>query len=287
VFESADGLGGSVAGPGTVEVRQHVAGALLQCPSEPAQLGQGCGDAVADRLVQALHQRSASGSVRFAVGGDHALVDAPGRFIFDVVVAGEQRVQSLCLLVAEEVGAGVQGPPGGVEGVCGAAAVPTGVLLDPSAALVQRVAERTTWKGSITATASGSSSVVAVLNPVKPSIATTSSPSRQDCGRAASHCLKTCFERPSSMSSSRAGPVPLRIGGEIDDHGHVLVPAAGVPPHVLPRKRGDPQSTPIAVTPSKRPTSPIRTRLPSARTASLAVFHDTPRPSATRATLRC
>ena len=80
------------------------------------------------------------GSVRFAVGGDHALVDAPGRFNFDVVVAGEQRVQSLCLLVGEEVGAGVQGPPGGVEGVCGAAAVPTGVLLDPSAALVQRVA---------------------------------------------------------------------------------------------------------------------------------------------------
>ena len=85
---------------------------------------KGCGDAVADRLDQALHQRSASGSVRFAVGGDHALVDAPGRFNFDVVVAGEQRVQSLCLLVGEEVGAGVQGPPGGVEGVCGAAAVP-------------------------------------------------------------------------------------------------------------------------------------------------------------------
>ena len=34
-------------------------------------------------------------------------------------------------------------------------------------------------------------------------------------------------------------------------------------------------STPITVTPSNRAGSSIRTRLPSARTASLAVFHDT------------
>src|SRR5665647_1873065 len=64
----------------------------------------------------------------------------------------------------------------------------------------------------ITATASGSSSVVAVLNPVKPSIATTSSRSRQAWGRSASQVLKTCFERPSTMSNSRDGPVASRIG---------------------------------------------------------------------------
>jgi hypothetical protein len=38
--------------------------------------------------------------------------------------------------------------------------------------------------------------------------------------------------------------------------------------------------------PSNRSTSSMRTRLPSARTASLAVFQATPRPSATRATVR-
>ena len=30
------------------------------------------------------------------------------------------------------------------------------------------------------------------------------------CGRPASQVLKTCFERPSTMSSSLAGPVPAR-----------------------------------------------------------------------------
>jgi len=35
------------------------------------------------------------------------------------------------------------------------------------------------------------------------------------------------------MSSSRAGPVWSRIGGEVDDDRDVLVAAAGVPPDVL------------------------------------------------------
>ena len=73
-------------------------------------------------------------------------------------------------------------------------------------------ARRTTWKGSITATASGSSSVVAVLNPVNPSIATTSMPSRQPWWRAASQVLNTAFDRPGTMSSSLPGPVLSRTG---------------------------------------------------------------------------
>src|SRR5260221_12919923 len=72
-------------------------------------------------------------------------------------------------------------------------------------------AKRTTWNGSITVTASGSSSVVAVLKPVNPSIATTSIPSRQSFGRWLSQVLNACLERPWTMSSSRAGPVPSRI----------------------------------------------------------------------------
>jgi hypothetical protein len=53
---------------------------------------------------------------------------------------------------------------------------------------------------------------VAVLKPVNPSIATTSTPSRQDVSRSPSQALNTCFDRPSTISSSRAGPVPSRIG---------------------------------------------------------------------------
>ena len=44
-------------------------------------------------------------------------------------------------------------------------------------------------------------------------------------------------------------------------------------------------STPMTVTPSKRPGSSISRRRPSASTALLAVFHDTANDSATRATL--
>lgn len=75
VFEAAmDGLGGSVAGAGSVEVRQHVRSETLQRPPERAGLAQGTGNAGADRVDQGLYHCAALGSVGFAVGGDHALV---------------------------------------------------------------------------------------------------------------------------------------------------------------------------------------------------------------------
>lgn len=46
-------------------------------------------------------------------------------------------------------------------------------------------------------------------------------------------------------------------------------------------------STPITRTPSSRAGSSISARLPSSSTAAFAVFQDTPKPSATRATVRC
>jgi hypothetical protein len=58
---------------------------------------------VADRADELLHQFAASFPVRFAVGGDHVLVDAPGRFDLDMLVVGEQRGQPLALLVGEKV----------------------------------------------------------------------------------------------------------------------------------------------------------------------------------------
>jgi len=62
----------------------------------------------------------------------------------------------------------------------------------------------------MTATASGSCSLAAVLTPVNPFIATTLIPSRKVVDCAYSHVVNTCFERPSTISSSRAGPVPSR-----------------------------------------------------------------------------
>jgi len=52
----------------------------------------------------------------------------------------EQVCQPGLLLLGEEFGTGVQGPPGAVERVVLAAAVAVDDLLDPASALVQRVA---------------------------------------------------------------------------------------------------------------------------------------------------
>lgn len=91
---------------------------------------------------------------------------------------------------------------------------------------------RVTWKGSITVTKSGSSSTAAVLKPVNPSIATTSIPSRQASSRSLSRVLKTCLERPSTMSSRRA-PGSIADRREVDDDGDVPVTAARMPPDLL------------------------------------------------------
>ena len=71
------------------------------------------------------------------------------------------------------------------------------------------------------------------------------------------------------MSSSRAGPVPSRIG----------VRSMITVTYLSPRRvcRQTCSSTPMTLTPSNRCGSSISTRWPSARTASLAVFHDDPK----------
>ena len=59
--------------------------------------------------------------------------------------------------------------------------------------------------------------------------------------------------------------------------------------YLSPRRvwRQQNSSTPITRTASNRCGFSINTRLPSASTASFAVFHDTLRLSATRATVKC
>src|SRR3546814_17809572 len=90
-FVSAvDGLGGSVAGAGSVEVGQDVGGALLQGPTEGDDLGECLRDVVAERLDQPGHLLATGGTVGFAVGADPVLVDTPGRFDRDVLGFGDQ-----------------------------------------------------------------------------------------------------------------------------------------------------------------------------------------------------
>jgi len=81
-------------------------------------------------------------------------------------------------------------------------------------------------------------------------------PIAPDLGRSASQALNARLERPPTMSSSLAGPVPSRI------------PARPITvTYLSPRRvwRHTCSSTPIAATPSTRCSSSIGTRLPSAR----------------------
>ena len=59
----------------------------------------------------------------------------------------------------------------------------------------------------MTVVASGSSSVVALLKPVKPSIATISLFSRHVWDWEANQVLKTPLDRPGTISKSREGPL--------------------------------------------------------------------------------
>ncbi|SPT55250.1 Uncharacterised protein [Schaalia odontolytica] len=116
----------------------------------------------------------------------------------------------------------------------------------------------------MTALASGSSSAVALLKPVNPSIATISMRLRQVWGWEASQVLKTRLERPGTMSRSREGPLRSWMGVKSKMTVTYLSPY-GVWRHTC-------SSTPMTRTPSHRAGSLISRRAPSARTAVLAAL---------------
>lgn len=102
MFEpSIDGLRRAVAGAGPFEVGQGVSGSLLQGPSDCDDLAQYGWGAGADRVVHGGHQGTSLCAVGVAVGGDHALVDAPGCFYLNVLVPSEQGADTGALLLAQ------------------------------------------------------------------------------------------------------------------------------------------------------------------------------------------
>jgi hypothetical protein len=121
-----------------------------------------------------------------------------------------------------------------MERVALAAAVPAGGLLDAAAALVQSLAgQRTTWNGSITATASGSSSLVAVLksvNPVHRNHLGAVAPGRVWFAEPGlGHLLRSALDH--IQQPRRTGTVP--DWRQACDYGDVFIAAAGVAPAVL------------------------------------------------------
>ena len=94
-------------------------------------------------------------------------------------------------------------------------------------------ARRTTWKGSMTALASGSSSAAALLNPVNPSIATISMRSRHVSGWEASQVLKTPCGAAWDHVQEPGGTTTVSYRSQVQDDGDVFVPVGGVAPHVF------------------------------------------------------
>ena len=123
MFEPAvNRFGRPVRGAGSFEVGQDVVGPAYKCPSQCLELGVSGRDGCAEGIDHGLHQLFSLDPVRFAVGGNHALVDAPACFNLDMGIGGEQVFKALALFLREQVSTGVQGPPGGVQQVCGPSA---------------------------------------------------------------------------------------------------------------------------------------------------------------------
>ena len=99
MFEAAvDRFGRAIAGVGVVEVGQDVPGSAFECPAQCDELGQAPRYARrGQRIDFGLHQGLTADFVGIVVGVDDVLVDAPGDFEGDVLVAGKQ-VEYLVLL---------------------------------------------------------------------------------------------------------------------------------------------------------------------------------------------
>lgn len=219
---------------GSVEERDDVGGALFHRAAELADRDQRGGDPAADRGDHGLHHLLGLLLVRFPVGRDDALVDAPGRFDLDVLLAREHGLQSRPLTVGEQARAGVESAAGLVERIVLQPAVPGGVLLDPASADIERVTGETDdmeWvhdRCRVREFLSGDG-----LEPGEPvhrdhldPLAPRGRPRLQPL---LEHRLRTPLDH---VQQPRRPPL-LAGGGEVDDHGDVLVAEAGVTPDVL------------------------------------------------------
>jgi len=227
--------------PGSVEVSQNVVGALVQGPSERVELDQCFRDTAAERSDEVGHQLATAASVLVPVGGDHALIDAPGRLDLDMVLGREQRPQPGGLLVGEQVGAGVQGPPGRVERVSLHPAVAVDGLLHTPAAPVECVAgEADDVEGIHDRDRVGKFLGGRGLEAGEPvhrhNLDTVALQPRHRRARSRAGG-EPGLERPlraalnDVQQSCRPGAIADR--GEVDDHDDVPVATPGVAPHVL------------------------------------------------------
>jgi len=112
---------------------------MTSCAAQPAQLDEHLRDTASERGDHGGQLCSTLAPVGVAVGADQLLVDAPGRFDFDVVFDREQRRESLLLPVGEQVGADVQHPASQVQRIVLPAPPTVEAALDPATALIEGI----------------------------------------------------------------------------------------------------------------------------------------------------
>lgn len=131
VFQAAvGGLAGSVAGVWVIEVGEDIARSPLERCREGSEFGESVGERGCDGMNHGLESCFAELFLGFLVGDDHALVDAPSRLDFRVLVRLEHGIETFRLPVGEEQGSGAQHSAHAVERISFPASVAGGFVLD-------------------------------------------------------------------------------------------------------------------------------------------------------------
>lgn len=191
-------------------------GALLQGRARPAQFDQGRSDACAERVVQGAQLLLPDGLVRVPVGAEQAPLHRPGRLDFDVFVVAEHGVNAAVLAVGEQLHASEGGAAAPVERIGGPARYPRsgcrwargrhcGLRRRREADDAERVHDGDRV---------GQFFRSGGLEPGEPVNRHDLHLVRPSLRRAASHALDTCFDRPGTVSSSRADAA--KKGDEFD-----------------------------------------------------------------------
>jgi hypothetical protein len=235
VFQApVDRLCWPVGRAGPVEEREDVGGALLELAAELADLHERGGDAAGDGIDDGCHQLLRRLPIGFAVGGDHALVDAPGRLDLDVLGDREQCLETGLLPVSEQLRAGVEDAAGLVERIVFAAPPAVQALLDATTAGVEGVAgeaddvERVHHRLRVRELLADGG--LEAGEPVHRDDLDTIAPVLRACGEPG---LEHGFRATLDHVQQTGGAGLVAVRGEVDDDGDVLVADSRVAPDVL------------------------------------------------------
>ena len=114
---TVDRLGWPVARAGPVEVREHIGSSTFESPAKSGQLRQRCWHSHGEARDHCLHAGPSTHSIGVAVSAHDALVHPPRHIDLSVLLGSENCVESIDLLLCEQVRAGEQDAADAIERV--------------------------------------------------------------------------------------------------------------------------------------------------------------------------